>query len=120
LPLFVMDSGDDAIHLAGNRSGVNGRNGADGIEVDADVTLLCACGNEADRAAATPRGLSGCRAGIALAQDEEKSCRKDKENNNPHEGPDTLVPGRRNGNKMFRVCRCARVLISRQVGDPLS
>jgi hypothetical protein len=30
------------------------------------------------------------------------------------------VAGRRNGSKMFRVCGCARVLISRQVDDPLS
>ena len=120
LPLFVMDGGDDAIHLAGDRGGVNGRDGADGIEVDADVALLRGCGYETDRATATSRGFRGCRTCVALAQDEIKSARKNEEHNNPHEGPDAPVAGRRNGSKMFRVCGCARVLISRQVDDPLS
>jgi len=43
LPFVVMDSSDDAVHLAGDRRGVDRCDSADGIEVDADVTLLRGC-----------------------------------------------------------------------------
>src|SRR5258707_14213854 len=119
LPLFVVHIGDDAIHLAGDRSGVNGRDGADGIEVDADVALPCGCGDESDGAASTSWGFCGCRGCVALAHDEVKSAREDQEENNPDEGTDTFVPGR-NSREMFRACGCANILISRQVGGPLS
>src|SRR5258707_15871001 len=78
LRLFVVNIGDDAIHLAGDRSGVNGRDGADGIEVDTDVALPCGCGDESDGAASTSRRFCGRRGCVALAHDEVKSAREDR------------------------------------------
>ena len=103
LTLFVVNICDDAIYLAGDRSGVNGRDGANGIEVDANIALLCGCGDESDRAASTSWGFRGCRGCVALAHDEVKSSRKDQEHDNPDDGTDTSVPGR-NRRKMFRAC----------------
>ena len=118
LAFFVMHGGDDAVDLAGDRCGVNGCDGANGIEIDADVALLCNRGYKTDRAASTPWRFRGSCGSVALAHDEIKTSRKDEKNNNPHKGPYTLVARRRSGEMIFRVC--ARVLISRQVGDPLS
>ena len=103
LAFFVVDGRDDSIDLAGDRGGVNGRDGADGIEIDADVALLGVCGNETDRAAATSRGFCGGRGGVALAQDKIESAGKYQEHNNPHDRADTLVPGGCIGYLVFRT-----------------
>ena len=119
LAFFVVDSRDDSIDLAGDRSGVNRRDGADGIEIDADVALLSVCGDETDRAAATTRGFRGGGGSVALAQDKIKSAREDQEHNNPHDRADTFVAGGCIGSAVFRIRSRGKVLISRQVGDPL-
>ncbi len=120
LAFFVMDSGDDAVDLAGDRSGVNRSDGADGIEVDADVALLGGCGDEADGPAATSRGFCRGRGGVALAQDEIKSAGEYQEDNNPHEDADTFVPGGSIGSLVLRSRGRAGIVISRQVSNPLS
>jgi len=120
LALLVMDSGDDAVYLAGDRGRVNGRDGADRIEVDADVALLRGCTHEVDRATATSGRFRGGRRSVTLAQDEVESHREDEEHKNPDDGLDTFVPGGRNERLMLRTRGWANILISRQVGDPLS
>ena len=103
LALLVMYGCDNSIDLAGDRSGVNGRDGADGIEIDADVALLGVCGDETDRAAATSGGFRGGRGGVALAQDQIKSTGEYQEDDDPHEGTDTFVPCRGVGNLVLRT-----------------
>ena len=120
LAFFVVDRRDDSIDLTGDRSCVNGRDRADGIQIDADVTFFCICGDQTDGATATARGFRGGRRSVALAQDKIESAGKYQEQNNPHESADTFVPGGCIGCLVFRTRGRANVLISRQVGDPLS
>jgi hypothetical protein len=54
-----MNSGDQAIHLAGDRSGVNGRDGSDSVEIDAEIALLRGRDGERHRAA-TSASTAAC------------------------------------------------------------
>ena len=66
LPFVVIHSGDDTLRLRRDGSGIDGRDGSDCIQVNADISLGCSCCGHGNRPghAGTPTATAGARAGF--------------------------------------------------------
>ena len=90
LTLRIMHGNDQAIHLAGNRIGIDRGDGADGVKVNADVTLLSRRTRNGDP---RRRGRDFFR-GIEVAPYQHDRKHKDEQQQNPYDDPHYLMPVR--------------------------
>jgi hypothetical protein len=72
---------DQAIHLAGNRIGIDGSDGTDCIKVNADVTFLGRRARNGD----FRRGGRGFFRGIVMTPNQHDCDRKDQQQQNPYD-----------------------------------
>jgi hypothetical protein len=119
LTLRIMHGNDQAIHLAGNRIGIDRGYGADGIKVDADVTLLGRRGRNGDprRGRACGRRFFGF---LVVVQNQEERNRHDQGQQDPHDDVQTLMSGNKGRELMVSTDGGMPVNVSGQSESPFS
>jgi hypothetical protein len=112
-----MHGNDQAIHLAGNRIGIDRGDCANGVKVDADITLLSRRTRNGDprRGRACGRRFFGF---LVVVQNQEERNRHDQEQQDPHDDVQTLMSGNKGRELMVRADDGVLVHVSGQSESP--
>ena len=117
----VVHRGDNSVHLAGDRTGIDRRDGSDRIEVETNIAFRGGGGRQRDWSAASScraRGLCGV---LFVAQNQRESRPKNQQDNNPNHDSDAgALTTSRDVLLIFWPTHGTCVLISRQVDSSLA